>query len=137
MKHKIILDKEGIARVKDWLSKLPPEGKWLLEVRPNKLTRTLAQNSISWKWYREIADFLTENTDQTISDTEVHDWLVDEFLPKKVVEIDGKPKVRQIGTSDLKVDEMSKYLDKVDRWAIERQIMLAHPDEYHVAMGSK
>ncbi|MEW8048958.1 MAG: recombination protein NinB [Candidatus Thiodiazotropha sp.] len=137
MRHEIILNKQGKQRVQSWLADLNADGKYLLEVRPNKLTRSLAQNRLSWMWYREIADFLTENSDQTISDSDVHDWLVDEFLPKKVIEIDGKPKVRQIGTSDLKVNEMSEFLEKVDVWAAQRSIQLTHPDIYGVAMGNK
>ena len=135
MPHVIILNQQGKQKAAAWIQKAPDDGSWLVEFKENKSSRSLEQNALSWIWYRAIADFLTDNSDETISDQDVHDWLCDKFLPKRIVTIDGEQKAVTVGTSKLKVNEMCEYLLKVEQWAADRRIPLEKDDRYNKAMG--
>lgn len=48
------------------------------------------------------------------------EWFAEEYLPNRVVEIDGKPKVVQTRISNLNVKPMSEFIDAVIRHMVNQ-----------------
>ena len=133
----IILDAGGKAKALSWLNKAPSDRSWKITFAENKTTRSVAQNALMWAWFTAIASHLTDNTDQNISKDDMHDYFVELLLPKKVVNVLEKFIVKQTGTSDLNVAEMSDFLMRVEGWAAHRRIPIEKDEYYEQAMGIK
>ena len=77
-------------------------------VRPYKSSRSIEQNNLLHSWIREIA----RETGHTVE--EIKDHICSEFLGSKdYVGLDGEPRSRVIGTSELSVEEMSALIERV------------------------
>jgi hypothetical protein len=106
-------------------------------VRPYQKRRSLAQNSLYWKWVDAIRLHIIDSTGKRFSKDEVHEWLAAEFLPTRVVEIAGKAKATRTSTARLSTKEMVGYLEAIEHWAgADLQCYLEHPaDLWLEAMG--
>ena len=77
-------------------------------IRPYKYSRSVEQNNLLHSWIREIAS----ETGHTVE--EIKDHICSEFLGSKdYVGLDGEPRSRVIGTSELSVEEMSALIERV------------------------
>lgn len=108
---------------------------WQMECKPYKKNRSIAQNKLMWKWFKEIGDELGhDNTDVVYADmVEMFLLLID------YTGLDGKPKQRRQGTSKLTTKEFTEFLEKVDRFSVSfLGIILTSPEDlYYEAMGIK
>jgi len=104
--------------------------KAIIEITENKLTRSQRQNKLYWSWLKII---YTE-TEQPIKDyfeggkwhKGMHTRFKCDFLGKEYYG-DGELKIKS--TKDLKVAEMSEFLERVNQWSAEWGIRLPQPDE--------
>ena len=97
-------------RVIEQIEALDLEGDTPYEVivRPYKSSRSVEQNNLLHSWIREIA----RETGHTVE--EIKDHICSEFLGSKdYVGLDGEPRSRVIGTSELSVEEMSALIERV------------------------
>ena len=77
-------------------------------IKPYKHVRSVEQNNLLHSWVREIAN----ETGHTVE--EIKDHICTEFLgTKDYVGLDGEPRSRVIGTSELSVEEMSALIERV------------------------
>ena len=83
------------------ISMLAMDKPWQVEIKPYRKNRSLAQNKLMWKWFKEIGDELGhDNTEVVYAD------MVEMFLPLiDYTGLDGKPKQRRQGTSKLTTKE--------------------------------
>jgi len=104
--------------------------KAVLTLKEDKLTRSQRQNKLYWKWM----DIIYQETDQPIHDyfennkwhKGLHTRFKCDFLGKEYYD-GGELKMKS--TKNLKVAEMSVYLEKVNQFSAEWGIKLPQPDE--------
>lgn len=119
-------------------------GEWVFSIKPNKTTRSQAQNRLYWLWI----DIISEHRNAPIE--AVHRGLKLNFLgvrslkkPQKVrqydengnfqgiVTVDFEP----ISTTELNTQQFSEYLEQIDAWAAQKDIILPIPNyaqEYYL-----
>ena len=89
-------------------------------IKPYKRNRSLEQNSLMWKWYTIIANDLGYTTE------EIHEEFMRKLLtPAHVYTPSGMVEV--YSTKKLKVEEMTAYLEGIERTATEMGIALPRP----------
>lgn len=123
---------------------------WVVEIKPYRRDRSLAQNRLYWSWLRVIADHIEETGAAQVVDEEsgevsegapitpddVHDWLKAAFLGRKVVRVRGMIRRSARSTTSLTVAEFTDYLERIDMHCAQQLgLILPHPDEYNEAMG--
>lgn len=104
--------------------------KAILTIKEDKLTRSQKQNKLYWKWLRVIH----EETDQPIEDyfeggnwhKGLHTKFKCDFIGKYYYD-DGSLKIPS--TKELKVQQFSDYLEKVNMFSSELGIKLPQPEE--------
>ncbi len=104
---------------------------WRVTIELYTKNRSLAQNSYYWGVVLpSISAHIEEHTGQIKSCDDLHEWFRDEYLPPRVVEINGKPKIIRPSTADLKVGPFAEYLDRIIRYcSIELGLIVPAPDE--------
>lgn len=138
MTHRYILRNDDIkARLIGIIQGLSTSSPWEVELKPYKGKRSLAQNRLMWKWIDEIRLHIADSTGQLWSSDDIHEWLKDQFLPAKVVEIDGKPAKARKSTAALNTREFTEYLEQIEMYCADRLgLLLTHPSVlYYEAMG--
>jgi hypothetical protein len=92
--------------------------RWVMEVKPEKKSRSLEQNDLYWKWVTEIGiEHGNFKDDQ-------HEILMRKLMKPRIFEADGE--VYEIySTKKLSVKEMSEYLNAVSMWAGTQGILLS------------
>lgn len=108
-------------RVISWLARAAlPEHGLALSWKPWEETRRNRQNRLLWAGaYRPIAEFLTEKSGKVITSEQVHLVAKDRFMPREVVEFNGKSKSYPRSTTKLTVREFNEYLEQVFAWGAE------------------
>lgn len=124
----VIIRDEGMrTRVVQHIAALNVDKPWAITIEPYKERRTLSQNALMWKWVEAVVMHIHEATGQEKED--VHEWLKTQFLPAKVIEIDGRV-VFRYSTKGLTTAGMSKYMDKIYAWATtEMGLLLPVPED--------
>jgi len=112
-KHHI---REAFAKLKDGYYKLTIDG-W-------KDSRSIQQNSLYWKWLTIIGNDLGYHPD------ELHHEFIRMFAPLYTIRgLDGKPRQIQLTTSKMNTKQMSDYMNRIDQFASENNIVLPQPDD--------
>lgn len=104
----------------------------VMEIKPNKMTRSQKQNSLYWKWISQLADEIGYTKDQ------MHDIMRDQHLGYRTTEAKNKTIEVLRSTTELSVEEMKEYLNAIDMMSAEYGIMLERPEDlYYDSMGYK
>lgn len=119
-----IRDQRSLDRLIAHLRGLNLDKAWSVEIGRPKRSRD--QNSLYWMWMGVIA------TETGNSPNDIHEWCKAEFLPPRIVEIDGVAHEWRPSTTALKINEMSAYMTQVQSWAAQYHgIALPIPEELH------
>jgi len=110
------------------------------EIKEYKKNRSKSQNALMHMWFTVIAKeyFLTQG--KAYSPEVWKEFFKEQYLGQEVIEMpNGKLKVRNKRTRDLKVSEMAAFLSDIDMHAgSEFEIQLPRPEDiYWEAMGIK
>lgn len=125
-----ITNSETMRHVMYVISNLDAEKGWNVEIKRKTKQRTLSQNALYWRWMNEIAALVSEQTGY--EKDEVHELFKDTFLDPKIITIGGVT-TKRYSTQNLTTKEMSKYMDRVDRFCIQNLgISLPIPAELHL-----
>jgi hypothetical protein len=134
----IIYNDETREEIVEEIRALDLEKKWVIEVKPWKRNRSLAQNSLYHLWLNVIYKHTGELED------DLHKDLAYKFLDSKVEERDGKTVVWVRSTTTLNVKEFTEYLNKIEQWAHfltvddENPFTLPHPEDiYYDALNRR
>jgi len=76
-----------------------------VQVTAYKKKRSIDQNSLYWCRISEIVKHIRDTTGNSFSSDDVHGYLVEKYLPKRVIEIGGVAKPVSTSTTSLKVME--------------------------------
>jgi hypothetical protein len=105
-----------------------PACGWRIEFKPWKEQRSLSQNALSWKWYKEIADQIHAKTGMgPFTDQDIHDRLVVERFGHETVKIGSIEVTRPFRTRDFDTGVMHHYMRWIEWWCAERDIKLTIP----------
>jgi hypothetical protein len=151
MKKKIIIrGEEQRDRLRGTIDLIPEDHE--VRIRPHKANRSLSQNSLHWKWLTVIAEEIGDTKDS------VHEIIKRKHLvpilerddPEygeaiaAVRAIQGREReilarqvVRLTSTTKLNVEQMTEYLNEIEKTAGEMRISLPHPEDYAYAMEGK
>lgn len=111
-----IINKQTLDRAAQALAALDLSKRWTLSITEQKTRRSLDQNALYWKWVDCIRLHILDSTGQAYSADDVHEHMKAKLLPSKVVTI-GDDSIRcRLSTTKLSVDEMSAYLEQIDRY---------------------
>lgn len=139
MAHRIIQTQADLANLVRFLGnlKLPITVEWV-----QGRDRTKDQNALQWLWATEAADQLGDRTAEEVR----HDWKLRHGVPilredsasfREIYDSAIKPlpyelKVASMAfipvTSEMKVRQMVRYLDAVQRECLENGLRLTDPD---------
>lgn len=104
--------------LRDYLTSLP-DGSYTITVQKAKKSRSLEQNKLYWKWIAIISEELGYYPE------ELHEAFTDQFAPIYTTRgLDGKPKQKRTRTSQMSVEQMSKYMDRISHFCAEHSIKL-------------
>jgi len=119
---------EQLERCFQFLRENFPSPGWRIEYKPWKETRTLSQNALAWKWYREIADQIYAKTGiGPFDEQDIHDRLLVERFGHETVTIGSVEITRPYQTSKFDTAEMHHFMRWVEWWAAERNLRLTIP----------
>lgn len=92
-----------------------PDPLMVVTVDKHKKNRSLAQNSLYWKWIGEMRDFYLESTGEPLTAESIHDDLRRAFLKVKPTTdiVTQRPKLDTESTKTLNVAPFAEYLNKI------------------------
>ena len=99
-----------------------PDGKYTLDIEPEKKSRTSQQNNYYWFYLGLISEDTGYTTD------ELHTLFKGMFLSKEIKEVMGKPVRLTKSTTDLSVGEFCDYLASI---ALETEIQLPDTSDFY------
>lgn len=111
MRQLIARGKPQLERAANLIVGLSPERAWRIEIAQHQHRRTVAQNKLLWAIYTEIARETGHDPE------EIHEYAKAKFLPKRVVEFNGKEDVIPGSTALLDRPAFSEYVERVASWA--------------------
>ena len=117
---------------------LNPEKPFEVIIRPYKKNRSVAQNSLMWKWLTEIRNKLSEEHGLMCDPEGLKEEFQDRFLGLVTYRCsDGSLAQRLKGTSELNTAEFTEFLNRIEVYAnSELGINLPHPEDlYYEALG--
>lgn len=100
-----------LQRVADLVRTLNPQKAWRVEISQHHKKRTISQNKLLWAIYQEVASETGHTED------EIHDYCKIKFLPKRIVNIEGKDDEIPGSTAILDKPAFSEYVERVSAWA--------------------
>jgi hypothetical protein len=104
--------------LREYLTSLP-DGDYTIEVYKIKSSRSLEQNALYWKWIKVISEDLGYYPE------ELHEAFIEQFAPVYTArDLNGKPKQKRTRTSNMSVEQMGKYLDRISHFCAEHSIRL-------------
>lgn len=118
-----IVNPEEVSKSLSVILNLLKNGEYRVVFEPIKHQRSLPQNRLLWLWLT----FIEEQTGQDKED--LKDFFASLFLTKEI-EMNGRIERIVLGTSRLKKDEMTEFLDKMSLWCAENLgITLPSPED--------
>jgi hypothetical protein len=110
------LIREAFAKLKD--------GYYNLTIDEWKDSRSIQQNRYYWSCLEIIGNDLGYFKD------EIHEEFIRMFAPVYTIRgLDGKPRQIQLTTSKMNTKQMHEYMNRIDQWASENNIVLPQPDD--------
>jgi hypothetical protein len=99
--------------------------------------RSISQNSLMWLWHGVLAHHVLMCVGETYSPEEIHEYVANKLLPKRVLSVFGEPMIKRGETSKLGVKKFAEFLTHYENWALtEHQCELPQPDDiYYQATG--
>ena len=111
---------------------------WHIEIKPYKKTRSLAQNSLYWKWVDCIRLHVMDSTGVVATKDDVHAELGNKFLLTEAgVTLKGEATHRVASTTRLNTADFTAYLEQIDAYCADSLgLILPHPEDlFYEAMG--
>ena len=93
---------------------------YVITVEQQKSRRTLSQNSLWWRWVDIIRMHIADCTGQHYSKEDMHEYFIALFQPTVEVTVAGESRFVPKRTSKNDVEEMQKFMEKVDRYCADR-----------------
>lgn len=125
----IIRDNYRLNNCLAFITRLPLDKEWSVEIKPFKKQRSDSQNRLYWSWIHCFSDYNGDLPD------DLHDHFRKSFLGYKRTKVLGKWRKRLISTTELNVEQFTAYLNRIEMVAREIDLQLPKPDDYKYAYG--
>ncbi len=90
--------------------------------------RSLSQNALYWLWLTEIHKQNPLITNANLSGPELwHEVFKNYFCPSREI-LNNRGRIEVKSTKALDTGEMHFYLNRIDQWCMDRNIMITIPD---------
>jgi len=106
-----------------YLENLPAGQAFSVTIEPYTPSRTHPQNNLYWKWMGELAEHTGYTPD------ELHTHCKQQFLPQRIITIQGKQYQVAESTTRLNKQEFSDYMLRIEKLAAEMGMALTQPAE--------
>ena len=120
----------------EWYYKNGPN-KFPIEItlKPWKSTRSNAQNALYWGCWLPLIAKTFGYTPEELHEILKAEW-GKEFREPQYIKYNGKTIEKPFSTADLKVDEFTGWLNKLEQLATNQNITLPYPEDlYGLAQG--
>ena len=104
-------------RALEHIAGLSPDKVWEVTVARQVKHRTLKQLALMWVWVDTVAKIVGEETGH--DKEELHEIFKHNFLPAKILQVEGLEPTERRTTKGLNTIEMGLYMDKIFRWATQ------------------
>jgi NinB protein len=119
----------AMNRIAAFLSRLPKDRDFKVEISEQKARRTLSQNALLWALYGDILKKGGE-TMAGWETSELHDYFLIEHYGSEKVQMFGRLKLRPLKrSSGLSKTEFSDHVDFVVRSMAEQGVVLRLPED--------
>lgn len=109
----------------DLVANINLDGAWKFSLVPWVDSRSVAQNSLLWKWNTIMGGEIG------LTSKDAHEYIMREVMTPKIIEVRGKT-IKVYSSSVLNVKEMSTYLNDYLKWAGSYMgVILPIPEEMH------
>lgn len=99
-------------------------------IRPHKSQRSIAQNALLHAWMKEVSVQYAESHGKFYSPEMWKEYFKRIHLGEETIEVAGKAKTITKKSRDLKVKEMTEFLEFIDHFCgSEMSIFLPHPED--------
>lgn len=137
-----IIKENSIKNILDYISKLPTDGAFQVEVKKYVKDRSVQQNRLYWKWLGEISDFTGDTKD------DLHDKFAAKLLGMEEKEIKYKDSNgvtrtelinRPISTKSLTTKQFAEYLEKIEITILTAfpEFRFTYPEDYSYIICKK
>jgi len=99
-----------------------------MEVEIKQPNRSRSQNALYWQWLTVLSNETGYTKD------EMHTLMAGYFLGTETMTVDGQAITVAKSTRNLTVGQFSEYLEEIEAWALEHDVYLPHPSDYHFAV---
>lgn len=145
----IIRDDQLREKAKAIIDRVPLDAVHEVRIKPHRTSRSSQQNALYWMWNAFIGDELGYTKDEMHDvnrerfglaiAAEKDDWIRDKWASLRRI-YDNEERYRAIvgfvthvvRTSSFDIDEMRRYLNDIDQWAISMGIPLPIPQHLHL-----
>lgn len=125
----VIDSKEARKKACDYIANLRASPVMCVDIKEYPIKRSIAQNSMFHAWVSLLARSLGYTMNEMKREIKI------QFLGfEKNKHKDGTEYLELRHTSDLKVDQFTELLEKVEAFAITQNVVLTQPDYYGLAM---
>jgi hypothetical protein len=108
------------------------DGDIKLTIEKDNETRRVKQNRLLWMWHNELAKHIEEHVGEIHNSDDIHEYVSNNLLPKRVVNFGADPMITRAKTSQLKVAEFADFLTRYEMWAAEKyQCLFTKPDDLY------
>lgn len=126
----VIRSGEIASRAASVVAGLPCDPLLEVVIRPHKSKRSLQQNALLHAWLREISQQHAESHGTFYKPELWKEYFRELFLGQKVLEVCGKVFERKVSTTELTVEEMTRFMEQIDHYCgSELHIFLPRPGE--------
>ena len=107
-------------------------GKVAVQIKPYDENRRTAQNRLLWMWHSELSKHIETHQGQIFDSYDIHEFVVNKLLPKRVIGIDDDPIIARTPTSKLSVKLFSDFLSRYEMFVAETyQCQFTRPDDLY------
>ena len=133
MKTFLVVNAESRDELVKYVYELDLDKAFSVKIGLYKTSRTLAQNSLYWRWLAEIQKHIFKTMGEMHSTEQIHYHMREKFLPMRVSEFMGKVQREPMSTTRLSIGKFSDYLNIIDYYCNEElQLILTHPEDVYL-----
>ncbi len=131
-----IYDRIGFGLVIEHIKNIDLSKGWEVTIAEAGSARSIAQNSLYWKWMTELGKQVSKKTGASINKDHMDIYFKKQFLPYSRNNIGGEIIEVLTGTSKLGIKKFTSYLNEIEAYALPKGYTLPFPEDlYAEAMG--
>lgn len=104
-----------------------------ITVEVDEETRRVRQNRLLFLWHNELSKHIEHSTGQIFDVDDIHEYVAEKLLPKRVITVDDEPIIARTQTRKLSVKDFADFITRYEYWAHEKyECKFSHPDDLYL-----